>query len=112
MPRQAEPGVGPFFDLGGSDNLLGLMRIEGAGAGRPSLGQNLHDEQLGVDLGFERPGRANRAHRPVVGFHRFVRPKGHVPNIGLRHGPITPGRGESFAFDAGGGRHISQLWIG
>jgi hypothetical protein len=30
----------------------------------------------------------------------------------LRHCRITPGAEESFVFDAGGGRHIRQLWIG
>ena len=68
-----------------ADRLLGLMRIERAGAGRPALGQDLHREQFRIDFGFEGAGRADRAVRAVVGFHGFVRPKGHVPDIGLRH---------------------------
>ena len=44
-----------------ADHLLGLMRVERAGAGRPAFGQDLHGEQLGVDFRLEGPGRADRA---------------------------------------------------
>ena len=47
----AEPGIGPASrSRKAADNLLGLMRIERAGAGGPALRQNLHREQFRVDL--------------------------------------------------------------
>ena len=81
--------VGPFLDLGRADHLLGLMRVERAGAGRPALGQDLHGEQLGVDFGAERPRRSHRALGAVVRFHGLVRPEGHVPGVRLCHDGIT-----------------------
>ena len=45
-----KPGSAQCSISGRRDNLLGLMRIERAGAGRPALGQDLHREQLGVDF--------------------------------------------------------------
>src|SRR5882757_1978560 len=92
----AETWVSPLFDLGRPDNLLGLMRVERARADGPALRQNLHGEQLGIDFRFEGPGRAHHARRAVVGFHGFVRPKGHIPDIGLRHSCITRNASESF----------------
>ena len=53
----AEAGVGPALDLGRTDNLLGLMGVERAGAGRPAFCQNLHREQFGVYFRFERKFR-------------------------------------------------------
>jgi oligopeptide/dipeptide ABC transporter ATP-binding protein len=69
--------------LGRPDHLLGLMRIERAGARDPALGQDLHRKQLGVDFRFEGAGGAHHAGRVFV---RFVRTKSNVPNIALSHG--------------------------
>ena len=92
----AQSRIGPAFDLGSPDHLLGLMGVERTGAGRPAFRQDLHGEQLGVDFRLERPGRSDRACCAVVRFHRFIRPEGHVPDIGMRHFCITPMAGESF----------------
>ena len=62
----AEPGVGPALDLRGRDNLLGLMRIQRAGAGAPAFRQNLHGKQFCVDLRLEGPGRSLG-----IAVHRF-----------------------------------------
>ena len=59
----AQPRISPAFDLGSADHALGLMRIEGAGAGAPALRQDLHRKQFGIDLRLERPGRSGRAIR-------------------------------------------------
>src|SRR5450631_3317705 len=95
----AKAGVGPDFDLGRCDDLLGLMRVEGARAGGPAFRQYLHREQFGVDFRLEGAGRADSAGCAVVGFHSFIRAIGHVPDIGLGHCCITPKRCESFAPD-------------
>ena len=124
----AEARVGPVLDLGRPDDLLRLMRVEGAGAGRPAFRQNLHGEQFGVDFRFERAGRANRAGGAVVGFHGFVGPEGHIPDIGLCHCCITRRASESFVCSqrhpvfrkaadrtkspADSSRHLRQLSIG
>src|ERR1700737_4850441 len=96
----ADARIGPFLDLGGADNLFGLMRVQRPGAGRPALGEDLHGEQLGVDFRFERPSRADRPARTVVRLHRFVRAIGHIPDIRLRHGSLTPKTPEGFIFAA------------
>ena len=64
MPRRA-PGP-PRFRSGRRNDLLGLMRIERAGARDPALCQNLHRKQLGVDFRFEGAGRADHAGRTLV----------------------------------------------
>src|ERR1700712_5651676 len=90
MNLSTQPRIGPTLDLRSSDHLLGLMRIEGACAGRPALRNNLHREKLGVDFRLECPGRSGRTRRGVViRFHGFIRSKTHIPNIGLRHASIT-----------------------
>src|ERR1700682_1904852 len=99
IPSDTEAGVGPKFDLGRRNGLLGLMRVERARAGGPALRQNLHRKQFGIDFGLERTGRSDRAGRAVVGLHGFIRAIGHVPDIGLRHGCITRKGGESFALN-------------
>jgi len=76
------------------------MWIQCPCAGRPALGEDLHGEQLGVDFRFERPSRADRPARTVVRFHRFVRAIGHIPDIRLRHGSLTPKTPEGFIFAA------------
>src|SRR5882672_9831852 len=80
------PRIGPAFDLRRSHDLLRLMGIERACAGRPALGQDLHREQLGIDFRFEGAGRAGHALRSLV---RLVRTKGHIPNIAVFHADIT-----------------------
>src|SRR6201991_623305 len=94
----AQPGVGPFLDLGGADNLFGLMRVERPGAHRPALGQYLHCAQLGVDFRLERSRRPDWHVRAVVRFHRFLRAKGHIPDVRLCHGNLTPMVAKSFIF--------------
>src|ERR1700704_6470840 len=89
----AQPRVGPAFDLGRPDHLLGLMRIERASARDPALGQDLHCEQLGIDFRFKGTGRADHAGRVFV---RFVRTKSNIPNIALSHAHVTPVVGKSF----------------
>src|SRR3954451_13775370 len=93
----AQAWIGPAFDLGGADDLLGLVRVERAGRGRPAFRQNLHGKQFGVYFGFERARRAHRAGGAVVGLHGLVRTKDYIPGIGLRHAAITPIDAESFA---------------
>jgi hypothetical protein len=41
-------------------------------------------------------GGSDRSGRAVVGFHRFVRPEGHIPGIGLRHENMTLAAREGF----------------
>src|SRR5436305_5403189 len=92
----AEARIGPAFDLGGADDLLGLVRVERAGGGGPAFGQNLHGEQLGIDLRLERPRRAHHAGGAVVSLHGLVRAKGYIPGIGLRHAALTRITAEKF----------------
>src|SRR6266436_4494376 len=99
IPSAAETEVGPVFDLGRRNGLLGLMRVERARAGGPALRQNLHRKQFGVDFRLERAGRSDRAGCAVVGFYSFIRAIGHVPDIGLGHGCITREGRESFAIN-------------
>src|SRR5262249_5955225 len=82
----AKPRIGPLLDLRRSDDLLGLMWIESAGACGPALGQDLHRKQFGVDFGFESARGARCACRSLV---RFVRTKSHIPSIALLHASIT-----------------------
>jgi energy-coupling factor transporter ATP-binding protein EcfA2 len=92
----AQTRIGPEFDLGRPDDLLGLMRVECPCTHRPAFRQNLHGEQLGVHLGPERPRRTDRPGGIEIRFQRFVGPIGHVPGVGLGHGCITPVAGKSF----------------
>jgi hypothetical protein len=39
------------------------------------------------------------AHDFNVGFYRFVRPEGHVPDVGLRHVSITRAANEGFVVE-------------
>src|SRR4051794_2723661 len=92
----AQPRIGPAFDLGRSDDLLGLVRVERAGGGGPAFGQNLHGEQFRIDLRLERSRRAHHAGSAVVRLNGLVRAEGYIPGIGLRHAAITPISVEGF----------------
>ena len=85
--QPARPGSAQSFDLGSADDLLGLMRVERAGAGRPAFRQDLHGEQLGVDFRLEGPGRSDRAVARSSVFTVLSGPKAtyQISGLSLRH---------------------------
>jgi hypothetical protein len=80
----ADARVRPPLNLRGRNDLLGLIRVQRAGAGTPALCQYLHRKQFGVDLRLERPGQSLG-----TAVQRVFLTKGNVPSIGFCHAFIT-----------------------